>query len=363
MQKVIKNKILKIIVIAVFIFATVVSAAITGYHFSVKSMGERPKVDARANNVILLIGDGMGFNHVEIASYFDKPTMTQIQNSGQVTTLSLTPFPTDSAAAATALATGHKAGNGRIAYSGGKKLENLGDIAIENGKKLGIVTTKSVTDATPAAFSAHNKRRSNDQEIALEQIRNTDIDVLLGLGREYFDNYADEINTWDRAYVTSYEDLSANEKEKVYGIFDDPIPTEGEFSLEGLTEIALEMLDGEEGFFLMVEGGKIDNYSHKNDLDNMLKEFWDFDRAVAVALAYAMQNPDTTVIVTADHETGWLKLPKEWSEENINDRLFKSGNHSFRAVPYFIFGPGEDQIPAKIDNTDIFYIINQLLFG
>ncbi|MFA6766645.1 MAG: hypothetical protein WCS45_06400, partial [Clostridia bacterium] len=60
---------------------------------------------------------------------------------------------------------------------------------------------------------------------------------------------------------------------------------------------------------------------------------------------------------------GWLKLPKEWSEENINDRLFKSGNHSFRAVPYFIFGPGEDQIPAKIDNTDIFYIINQLLFG
>ena len=69
----------------------------------------------------------------------------------------------------------------------------------------------------------------------------------------------------------------------------------------------------------MVEGGKIDNYSHKNDLDNMLKEFWDFDMAVAVALAYAMQNPDTTVIVTADHETGWPKLPKEWSEENIND--------------------------------------------
>ena len=83
--KVIKNKILKIIVIAVFIFATVVSAAITGYHFRL-DMGERPKVDARANNVILLIGDGMGFNHVEIASYFDKPTMTQIQNSGQVTT-------------------------------------------------------------------------------------------------------------------------------------------------------------------------------------------------------------------------------------------------------------------------------------
>ncbi|MFW5779941.1 MAG: alkaline phosphatase [Bacillota bacterium] len=363
MKKFSSKKPIKTILVLITILAVLIASTITGYHFTVKDMGARPQIDDQAHNVILLIGDGMGFNHVEIASCLDTPAMTQIEVAATMTTLSLTPFPTDSAASATAMATGYKSGNGRIAYSRGKKLTNMGQLINENGKNLGIISTKSVTDATPAAFTAHNKSRNNHQEIALEQIRDTDIDVLFGLGREYFDSYLDEINTDDRAYVTSYQDLLQNDKEKVYGIFDEPIPTEGDFSLEGLTEIALDKLNDENGFFLMVEGAKIDTYGHSNDIDNMLKEFWDFDRAVAVSLAYAEQNPNTTVIVTADHETGNLHLPKELSQDNIKDKLFKSGQHTYKPVPYFMSGPGENSIPEKIDNTDIFHIVKQLLFG
>lgn len=358
-----KRLTLNIIISAVVLLAIVISV-LMAFPYRLNRKGVEPLIQADAHNVILLIGDGMGFNHIEIASYFDTPVMTGIENQSVVSTHSLAPIlATDSAAAATAISTGVKVGNGRISYKNGKPLTNLGDMASEYGKKLGIVTTKSVTDATPAAFSAHNRSRKNEKAIALEQVNNAGIDVLLGLGRQYFDGYANVINNNTRAYVTTFAELKANTKPKVYGIFDDPIPTQGEFTLASLTEIALAMLENDDGFFLMVEGAKIDIYSHDNDMANMLAEFWGFDAAVAVALAYAEQNPNTTVIVTADHETGKLNIPKTLSEETINNKAFKSKQHTNREVPFFIYGPGADEIPAKIDNTDIFLIINQLLFG
>lgn len=355
-----RNKILATI-LSILLIAIVSGVLYIGILFS-KDYGVKPEIEARADNVILLIGDGMGFNHVEVASYFDTPVMTTIEHSGEVTTSALILSPTDSAAAGTALATGRKVFNTNVSNFMGIDLENLGDLTIKNNKKLGIVTTKSVTDATPAAFSAHNFLRINHKSIALEQIRKTDIDVLFGLGREYFEPYANEINRADRAYITNFDDLLINSKEKAYAIFDDPIPTEGDFSLTTLTAIALDMLENENGFFLMVEGAKIDTASHANNMDGMLKEFWDFDGAVAIALAFAAVNPNTTVIVTADHETGELTLPDEpLSEQNINDNLYKSGGHTSWNVPYWAYGPGADEIPSLIDNTDIFYIIKQLL--
>jgi len=112
----------------------------------------------------------------------------------------------------------------------------------------------------------------------------------------------------------------------------------------------------------MVEGSKIDSHSHANDMEKMLAEFWAFNAAVLVALDFAADNPDTTVIVTADHETGGLTLPEVLSEAAINDDCFTRGGHSGANVPFFAYGPGADQIPATIDNTDIFHIIKQLLF-
>lgn len=360
-KKLSRNK--KIVIITalslVLVFGLTMLGLVLGY--SLAPYGVEPKISARAENVILLIGDGMGKNHIEIASFFDTPVFTELAAIGDVTTRSLDFLPTDSAAAATAMATGKKVWNRNISHLNGKDLTNLGEVTKQYGKKLGVISTKSVTDATPAAFTAHTKVRSKQKDIAKQQIFESGADVIFGLGREYYDPYAAQIETADRGYYNTFAALQLNQKSKAFAIFDDPIPNEGLFSLSGLTEIALAMLENDNGFFLMVEGAKIDTYSHKNEMEKMLAEFWAFNAAVEVALKYAQTHPNTTVIITADHETGKLTLPKTLSAESINNKCFRSGSHTARDVSYFAYGAGADEIPNKIDNTDIFYIIKQLL--
>lgn len=358
-----KKQFVKIVLISLAVLSVIAVSLLMAFPYRLNRQSYGAFTEDSANSVILLIGDGMGFNHIEAASYFGQPVMTSIENKSSITTRSTLPiWPTDSAAAATAIATGKKVFNGRIAWSNGKNLKSLGDVAVENGKKLGVITTKPVTDATPAAFTAHNKSRRNQKEIALEQINNHGIDLLIGQGEEYFENYAQLIINDKRDYVTSFEDLLQSQKEKVYAIFDEDIPCEGQFTLAALTSYALDKLQCEDGFFLMVEGAKIDTYSHDNDMDNMLEQFWGFDDAVSAALDYAKDNPHVTVIVTADHETGRLDLPKKMDRDTINDDCFNGGGHTNREVPFFIFGPGAQDVPEKMDNTDIFRLICQLLF-
>jgi len=355
-----KSKVLRITIAVALL--VVVAVLITFGMFNSLPYGVRPQIEARANNVILLIGDGMGFEHVRAASCFGDISMDLFEYSGSVTTRSLSNSITDSAAAATAMATGKKTFNAMLSYSGTQKLANLGDIVKENNKKLGIVVTKSVTDATPAAFTAHSFLRISQNAIALEQIRETDCDVLFGEGRKYFDAHSHRVNREDRAYINTLEALECNTKPKAYAIFDEVEP-ESEHNLATLTAIALQILENENGFFLMVEGSKIDSHSHSNDMNKMLAEFWIFNAAVLVALEFAQAHPDTTVIVTSDHETGGLTLPDELSPAVISDSCFTSTAHTGVNVPYYAYGPGADQIPALIDNTDLFFIINQLLFG
>lgn len=356
-----KNK--KIIIITaislVAVFGLTMLGLVLGY--SLAPYGVKPEIEARAENVILLIGDGMGKNHIEIASFFGIPVFTELEETGSVSTRSLEFYATDSAAAASAMATGKKVWNKNISHLNGKDLTNLGQITKQKGKKLGIISTKSVTDATPAAFTSHTKLRSKHDEIAKEQIFDSGADVIFGLGREYYEPYAAQIATFDRGYYNSYAGLQLNQKPKAFAIFEEPIPNEGLFTLATLTDIALNMLSNDEGFFLMVEGAKIDTYSHANEMEKMLAEFWAFNAAVEVALTYAKTHTNTTVIITADHETGKLTLPKTLSAETINNKCFRKGGHTSRDVSYFAYGAGAEEIPGHIDNTDIFYIINQLL--
>lgn len=350
------------IAIAVILLAAiVVSGTLFGVFYH--RYGVRPTVTASAQNVILLIGDGMGPDHVKAASLKRDLSMESVKKTGFVTTRSLTPVGfTDSAAAATAMATGSKTYNGRISYYNGQNLQNLGEYVKELGLKLGVITTKSVTDATPAAFTSHSKSRDDDDAIARQQIFEADCDVLFGLGKEYYAPYADQIETESRAYITSYDELLKTKKDQVYATFDtDRIPSGGSFTLASLTDRALDMLSNEKGFFLMVEGAKIDSYSHDNDIDNMIEELIAFDNAVQVALTYAEANPNTTVIITADHETGNLRLPKNPTPDDLQDKYFRRSYHSGRNVRYWIQGPGASEIPETIDNTDIYYIIRQLL--
>jgi len=138
-------------------------------------------------NIILFIGDGMGVSHVTAGKIVKGVlNLESFRTLGLLTTHSRNAFITDSAAAATAMATGYKTDNGAISASSEKEpLKTVGEYAEENGKSTGIVVSCSVTDATPSAFVAHAVRRTQKDLIA-EQIANSGIDVLFGGGWAYF---------------------------------------------------------------------------------------------------------------------------------------------------------------------------------
>lgn len=360
------NRILKLLILIVILVSFVTSSVIFSvYYFS--NYSKHPKITESAENIILMIGDGMGEKHIEVASIYSGQNLTmstKLPEEGYVKTRSLTPGPTDSAAGATAMATGKKVWNSRISMSTGKNLVTITELAQQLGKKTGVVTTKSVTDATPAAFSAHVKSRKSQEEIARQQVESSKLNVLFGLGQKYFNPLESKITSLNRDYFTSFAQLSLDTKEHVFCILaDDAISTlSGSETLAVLTQRALDILSSNntKGFFLMVEGAKIDTMSHDNNIQGMVNELLAFDEAVQVALSFAKTNKKTTLIVTADHETGRLKYPSNSESQDMNDKWFKSKSHTMRDVPYFAYGPGATQIPEIIDNTDIFLIMKQL---
>lgn len=284
-------------------------------------------------NIILLIGDGMGPQQVGLlfdwaeASNNTPTAIETLMQSGEIgivrTGASDSPL-TDSASSATAIATGVRTYNGAIGVGpDGERLETIIEKAGARGRKTGLVTTTSVTHATPASFAAHIDRRSKEAEIA-QQLVASSVDVILGGGRSYFLSERHDLRPQIEAagwrLVTDEAALNALVPGgRVLGLFanghlpylidrDSPDETEAP-TLAELTAKALQLLSDEddaEGFVLMIEGGRIDHGGHANDVASVLGEMREFDRTVDVVLSYQEQFPDTLVLVTADHETGGL---------------------------------------------------------
>ena len=356
------------IIIAVILCVTFAAAAVL-FALNYVDSGVDPVSEMRAKNVILLIGDGMGFNHIKAGKIYSgsRLQMERFAVSGEVMTRSLTPGATDSAAAATAMATGIKTYNGRIAYKDGKNLTTVAEMAMAEGKKVGVVVTKSVTDATPAAFLTHASDRGETQSIA-EQLVNSDVDVLFGLGDEYMYALADSIATDEREYCTTFQTIAdavqSSEKEKIFGLLEDgSIQNFGANTLAQLTRNALTKLSAEadDGFFLMVEGSKIDSASHDNDMKAMLNELQAFNATVSACKEWAAANGDTVVIVTADHETGGLKVPdiKDASEAydalldfDSSDKWFTKTGHTSVNVGYYIYATSTTPIVGSVEAVD-----------
>lgn len=357
-----QKKVLWIVISCVLIITIITSLTLFGVFYF--NYGTDVVVEEKAQNVILLIGDGMGINHIKATELYNNGAMLNMRKltvTGEVMTRSLSALPTDSAASATAYATGTKTYNGRISYYNGKNLPTIAEQAMQSGKKVGIIATKAVTDATPAAFLAHDKSRSNTSSIA-SQIVQSEVDVLFGLNNDELKALSTSIQTDNRDYCTSFEEVNASTSEKIFGLFDDDIPNIGRNTLASLTDTALSKLENENGFFLMVEGSKIDSYAHSNDIYKMIDEVNGFDAAVSRAVAWARKNGNTTVIVLADHETGNLKIPAEATVDQISNDWFRSSSHTSQNIHYFGYGVGVESIPALIDNTDVYDIISQLLF-
>lgn len=397
-------------------------------------------------NIILMISDGCGYNHIAATSLFEHgKTGVQIYEQFPVrygmSTYSadgvgyepnsawsrfdyVQKKPTDSAASATALATGVKTHNGVLGRDTRKvEVKNIIERLEELGKATGVVTTVPISHATPAGFIVHNEKRSNYVEIARDMILNSPLEVIMGAGHPFFDSSGrptsdgsfkfvggkdvwraltdgtiendadgDEISDpW--TLIEKREDfqrlMSGTTPKRLIGIpkvaktlqqerdgdnHADPfvvplietVPT-----LQEMARAALNVLDNDpDGFFVMIEGGAVDWAGHDNQSGRMIEEQIDFNRAVAAVVNWVEGNSnwdETLVIVTADHETGYLTGPNSgrgkdekpiWNAiENRGKGVlpgmeWHSGSHTNSLVPFFAKGAGSELFHQFADEID-----------
>ena len=296
-------------------------------------------VSGEVKNVILVIGDGMGENHIEnTVTYFNlaRPAFLADQK-GYIGTYSKS-LVTDSAAAGTALSTGTKVKNRRIAQRNDQvNLTSISELALQAGKKVGVLTTDTLDGATPAAFSAHANDRADSAEIATSQAK-SGIHLFMGQTGATHTEHAETFLENGYSFAYSAEELTTySDSEKLIATIPDVRSqyiegAESAFQLKDMAAFALEFLDNENGYFLMIEGAYIDKYSHSNDVVSAVCETRSlFD---TVDFLYETVGEDTAILVTADHETGRLK--KAASADEISNALYVTDKHSLINVPLFV---------------------------
>jgi alkaline phosphatase len=328
----------------------------------------------RPKNIILLIGDGMGDAHVYAAMSVSQQqlNMAKFPFSGFIITRSANNYVTDSGAGGTALSCGVKTNNGMIGMTPDSTVvPSIIDIVHKRGMATGVVSTSSVTHATPASFVAHNVSRNNYEAIAADYLNGT-IDVFIGGGENNFRKRQDgkdltaDLESQGFDVVYTLEEMWASNSENIAGLLaKDHMPTvlEGRQGvLEAMTSKAIQTLSKDkDGFFLMVEGSQIDWGGHANDAEYTITETIDFDQAVGAALDFARMDGRTLVIVTADHETGGLTIPAGDANEGTITVKFSTPNHSAVMVPVFSFGPGADKFSGINENTFFLDMFLELL--
>ncbi|MED3275341.1 alkaline phosphatase [Bacillus thuringiensis serovar silo] len=291
--------------------------------------------NTKIKNVIVLIGDGMGPSYMTAHRYMkDNPKTFEMESTAFDTYLVGTQKTysedeheniTDSASAATAMASGVKTYNAAISVDNDKTaVKTVLEQAKEHGKSTGLVATAEITHATPAAFGAHDIHRDNMDAIANDYFDEKvegkhKVDVMLGGGRKNFvredRNLTEEFKKSGYSYVTDREQLLQDKNDQILGLFalgeldkmidrNDNTP-----SLEEMTQAAIERLNkNKNGFFLMVEGSQIDWAGHDNDIVGAMSEMEDFESAFKAAIEFAKKDKQTLVVATADHSTGGLSV-------------------------------------------------------
>lgn len=396
-------------------------------------------------NVILLIGDGMGYMHIDNASLYENGTanwqvrtnadgvvenvpgtpsqifetwdnvdMTTFPDQGSydperawTDILYVNDDPTDSAAAGTAMATGHKTYNAGMGVDADRnEVENLSERAIKLGKSAGSISSVPFSHATPAAFFAHEESRNSYHAIADDGLR-SQMTVIMGAGHPYYSDSNELLDTPSYGYISEesfdklrdgqsnytfieeradFEALTTGDTpERVFGIpqvastlqqgravagegtetmpYETPL-NEGVPSLETMTKASLNVLDNnDEGFFLHIEGGAIDWTGHANDTARNIDETIAFNESVEAVVEWVEENSnwaETLVIVTADHETGYLggagQEPTWTTMEGSRGALptvgWYSGNHTNQLVPVFAKGAHSADLLSRVKGTD-----------
>lgn len=295
-------------------------------------------------NVIYLIGDGMGFYHLQKTKNERdiELAMDTVDIRGNSMTRSFSAAVTDSAAGGTALATGVRTTNGCIGVypmdmtATFSYPKNITELCSERGMLTGVITTDETSGATPASFSAHSSDRGNTEDITMDQFRSS-IDLIWGTANDYATKST--ARSYGYTYITTYDEMMALEEgSRSFAQFTNALWTLEQSdantpNLEQMTKKAIDILDDtEEGFFLMVEGAHIDKHSHNNDDASMTEAVEEFDKTIEYVLDYAKEDGETLVVITADHETGAIV------KNDDGTYSFTSGSHSDANVPVIIYG-------------------------
>ncbi|MCH1639889.1 alkaline phosphatase [Paenibacillus timonensis] len=397
-----------------FAVTAAAAVAVTGI-LTAQTPSPAVAASSQTKNVILFVGDGMGNaarNAIRLATVGEKGklAMDDMPYAGLVHTSS-TSAVTDSAASATAYASGVKTYNGAIGMDANKKpVKTIMEYAKQAGLSTGVVTTSQVTDATGAAFGAHVENRSAQSDIALQFLTKSKVDVLLGGGEDFWfpagnpgafqdepaedpsekskgtqGNLVDKAKQLGYTYVSNKEDLQKAKGGKLLGLFANEEMfqqrEEGDgdiynpvVSLPDMTKKAIDTLSkNKKGFFLMVEEEATDEMAHENNAALTIKAGQQLDKAVQVAKDFAKKNPDTLVLVLADHETGGLSIESVDAEDESGDAISKedgpfaiagskeqfivdwtTSGHTAVDIPVTAMGKNANLFTGVFENTEIF---------
>lgn len=327
----------------------------------------------KIKNVILLIGDGMGLTQVSAGWVANRGQLylEQCTHTGMSKTTAANKLITDSGAGATAMASGQKTIYHAVGVdTAGTDLHTLTDIAKRNGLATGIAVACSITDATPASFAANNIDREEEEEIATDFL-NSNVDVLFGGGRRYFNNRKDqrdllqEMNAKGYQVINSTAEFLATRQAKVLALVEDGQLDTSPKRGTAFQQAAIHTLDllktNRTGFFALLEGSRIDDMGHMNNLPGVVEEVLDFDQTIGKVLQWAAKEGQTLVIITADHETGGLTLLDGDKGTGFVSGKFSTGGHSGVMVPVYAWGPGAEHFTGIYENTELFRKIQSLL--
>ncbi|MBN2663519.1 MAG: alkaline phosphatase [Bacteroidales bacterium] len=350
-------------------------------------------IQPKAKYVFYFIGDGMGIGHVALTeSYlasvndtigFNKLAMSDFPVMGLSTTYAENRLITGSAAAGTALATGSKTSIGTIGLASNHTdtLWSVAHYAKLAGYKVGILSSVSINHATPAAFYAHQPKRSMYYEIASEMIA-SNFDVFGGGGIDF---YTGRNNDTTDIYLllenagysstknrTQLNKLTTNNNKVIFTSNEltnsAALPysidqSDTSLNLADFTQKAIELLDNPNGFFMMIEGGKIDWAAHNNDGATVIQEVIDFDKAIKIALEFYKLHPnETLIVITADHETGGLSVGYDDTHYSSNLKILQNQKTSVEFFSDFLNNL-IDSISVDKFNIDIALKTGQDFFG
>lgn len=329
--------------------------------------------DGPIKNVILMIGDGTGLAQLSSGqlNLVGKEGLLYLQTlpvTGLVKTYSADDLITDSASGATAYSCGVKTDNGMIGQlPDGRACKTILELAEAKGLSTGLVSTSGVTHATPASFGAHVPSRSMQPEIAAQYL-DTGSEVILGGGQEYFipqskegskrsddRDLISEFSSSGYDYISTASELNSVSSDKLIGLFSiSGMPSEDRSpTLAQMSRKAIDILSkDEDGFFLMIEASQIDWGGHDNDAQYVLREVKDYDAAVKEVIDFAIEDGETLVVLTADHETGGMTMQNSESEDELTIS-WTTGSHTGIPIPMMAYGPHAIEFTGWWENTEV----------